>query len=336
MVIQSTDVSSRLEKKRKTDGSSSSSSSRPYEVLISMPLSEDGVPDDVERWYIMKIHADAVDGAEGSISEVWRHRMPEANSTFALLGSDLYSVGGRRFNSDELPYLIDNVYKVNIRHPAGNWIPVKSMISPRMFPHILVLGGKLYVLSGHYYSPSGVSLSYPGGEVYDPITNLWEALPAPPCHMGTQILSAALENPNRILVASIPLVYDPNFRSFANFFIYEVQSCSWKMLDPACRKLHKYPLGPFMGRSVAVGNYIYWITIDFKLLAYDFELDLWLTGWIEGLDLPVPGYEPPYIPRLFHLEKERFCIIKFTTVRDPPRRLLHCILFDVLSCAREE
>jgi hypothetical protein len=159
MVVQSTDVSSRLEKKRKTDGSSSSSSSRPYEVLISMPLSEEGVWDDVERWYIMKIHADAVDGAEGSISEVWRHRMPEFNSTFALLGSDLYSVGGRRFNSDSYgcPYLIDNVYKVNIRHPAGNWIPVKSMISPRMFPHILVLGGKLYVLSGCRYSPSGVS-----------------------------------------------------------------------------------------------------------------------------------------------------------------------------------
>jgi hypothetical protein len=101
------------------------------------------------------------------------------------------------------------------------------------------------------------------------------------------------------------------------------------MLDPARRKLHKYPIGPFMGRSVAVGNYLYWITIDFKLLAYDFELDLWLTGWIEGLDLSAPAYEEPPLPRLFHLEKERFCIIKFTTVRDPPRRLLHCILFDV-------
>jgi hypothetical protein len=152
MVVQLTDiVSSPLEnKKGKTDGSSSSSSP-PYEVLISMPIYVEGERESIERLYSMEIHADGTE-TERSISEAWRRYTPHGphmNSTFALLGSDLYSVGGQRYDSYLGPFLTPNVYKVNIRDPTGGWIHVKPMISPRMNPYIIVLGGKLYAISGY-------------------------------------------------------------------------------------------------------------------------------------------------------------------------------------------
>ncbi|KAE8098715.1 hypothetical protein FH972_016758 [Carpinus fangiana] len=196
MVVQSTDiVSSPLEnKKGKTDGSSSSSSSPPYEVLISMPIYVEGERESIERLYTMEIYAD----------------------------------GTERYDSYLGPFLTPNVYKVNIRDPSGGWIHVKPMISPRMNPYILVLGGKLYTISGYpSSSPSGVPPTARGGEVYDPIADSWQALPDPPCYLGTYILSAALENPKRILVASFSYDEENEHVDFSsvNFFIYEVQNC---------------------------------------------------------------------------------------------------------------
>ena len=119
-----------------------------------------------------------------------------------------------------------------------------------------------------------------GGEVYDPITD-------PLCHIGYHIVFAALENPNSILVASLPL------HLFANFFIYDVEKCCWKTLDPACRKINsKCPLG-IQGKAVAVGNYLYWITEDVHLLAFGFNLDLWLTGNFKGLNIAFLEYDEP-------------------------------------------
>jgi hypothetical protein len=102
------------------------------------------------------------------------------------------------------------------------------MISPRMEPHNLVLGGKLYVLGGDLYSNAFHSR---GGEVFDPITGSWEALPDAPCPMEFHIISAALENPNRILVASPG--QEQGRYTLATFFTYDVQNCSWKLLEPA-------------------------------------------------------------------------------------------------------
>jgi hypothetical protein len=330
MVVQSTDVSSCLEKKRKIESSSLSSSS-PYEVLISLPIYVDGIVEIMERWYTMEIPADAVDGAEGSISEAWRNCAPYELSTFALLGSDLYSIGGRSYNSDGMRCLISEVHKVNIRDPIGDWIPVESMISPRAKPHIFVIGGKLYALSGN--ESSRVPPKAPAGEVYDPLTNSWKALPVPPCYMGYHILCAALENPDRILVASIPEFSGDEDRlpvfdlSVANFFIYQVQNCSWKMLCPGHRRLvARCPLGN-IGKAVAVGNCLYWITYQRKILAYDLESDLWLNGWIEGLSIPVIGFNQSDIPCLLHLKDERFCVIRCTTF--PHDCYIECILFDV-------
>ena len=332
MVVQSTDVSSCLGKKRKIDGSSSSSSSPPYEVLISLPTYAEGFVEIMERWYTMEIRADAVDGAEGSISEAWRNCAPYELSTFALLGSDLYSIGGRSYNPDGMRCLISEVHKVNIRDPVGDWIPVESMISPRARPHIFVLGGKLYALSGN--ESNRVPPKAPAGEVYDPMTNSWKALPLPPCYMGYHSFYAALENPNRILVASTPEFpcdedHIPVFdRSVANFFIYEVQNCSWKMLCPDRRRLDTLcPLGD-TGKAVAVGNCLYWITCHREILAYDLELDLWLAGWIEGLSIPCIGFHDSAIPCLLHLKDERFCIIKCTTFLNE-RNYIECILLDV-------
>ncbi|KAE8125241.1 hypothetical protein FH972_020074 [Carpinus fangiana] len=128
----------------------------------------------------------------------------------ALLGSDLYRVGGQTGDTDFIPWLISEVCKLNISDSPENglgWVPVQHMIYPRSNPRTLALGD-----------------------------------------------------------------------SFANFFIYDVEKCCWKTLDPACLKINsKCPLG-IEGKAVAVGNYLYWITEDVHLLAFGFNLDLWLTG----------------------------------------------------------
>lgn len=327
IVVQSTGGSSRPENKKiKTEIGSSVVPSRPspYDVLIRMPILEDE-DDYTQRFYTLKIHADAVDGDEGSIFEVFKGCTPHHNSSFALLGSDLFCFGGRNFDYNWSQPFVCDVYKVSVRDSTGCWIPVRSLISQRMFPHSSVLGGKLYVLGG---CPTGVPDTARGGEVYDPMTDSWQALPEPPCHLGCRILSAALENPNRILVASLP--EGDRFGSFANFFMYDVQNSSWKMLDPVRRFIHRNcPLG-FRGKAVAVGNYLYWVTYNLRLLAYNFDLDLWLTGNLKGRNIKSLKYQK--LPdAFFHLENERFCILQHSVDRchSDPNQHIHCLLFDV-------
>ncbi|XP_062167837.1 uncharacterized protein LOC133874025 [Alnus glutinosa] len=324
-------------KKRKTDGSSPSSNPSPYVVLIRMPIFERDwkVRRNYDRWYTMKIPADAVDGTEGSISEVWAQWCLDVKSTFALVGSDLYCFRGILFNYTGLVQNnISDVRKVNISNPTDHWIHVPPLDFPRCCAHNLVVGDKLYVLNKCPFS-----LCW-GAEVYDPMTGVWESLPEPPYRKAYHIISAALENPNRILVATLPFLdyesedededEDKHKDIFANFIMYDVQNCCWKILGSEPRKIHpKCPLGEF-GKALAVGNYLYWILDKANLLAYNFESDLWLTGDLKGLNISTNKHLDAILPCLIHLEKKRFCVIHTTEIdRYTPESYVQCILFDV-------
>jgi hypothetical protein len=64
------------------------------------------------------------------------------------------------------------------------------------------------------------------------------------------------------------------------------------------------------------------------LIAYDLDLDVWLERRVEGLETSCIPYDEvigsPGLPRLLHLEKNRFCILK-CIIDD----YLHCLVFDV-------
>ncbi|XP_062165697.1 uncharacterized protein LOC133872247 isoform X2 [Alnus glutinosa] len=117
--------------------------------------------------------------------------------------------------------------------------------------------------------------------------------------------------------------------TFANFFMYDVQNCSWEILDPVRRKVHANCRRGQAGKALAVGDYLYWIVDAAHLLAYNFESDLWLAGDINGLNILTHEYLDSDLPGLFHLEKERFCIIHTAINRYPRDSYVQCILFDV-------
>jgi len=79
----------------------------------------------LSRWYKITVHGDGsdqkVDGEELQISPFWiGNHLPD--SSFAALGSDLYSVGGHRrycsdSDSDSLQSFARSVYKLEISRP---------------------------------------------------------------------------------------------------------------------------------------------------------------------------------------------------------------------------
>jgi hypothetical protein len=200
-----------------------------------------------------------------------------------------------------------------------------------MQPHKLVLGSKLYVLGS-----DSLSLDF-YAEVFD-LTNKWGVLPEPPYEMSYYIISAALENPNRILVASEVELPEPpiedtcyDYRS-AVFFVYDVGHGDWKMLEPAQRKIHRScPLGA-LGMAQAVANFLYWITEDLKLLCYDLDLDMWLLGPLDGIVL---RHGHPFLPVFVHLENHRFCILQCPLYEDNDY-YIQCNIVDVTRIPEEK
>jgi hypothetical protein len=73
------------------------------------------------------------------------------------------------------------------------------------------------------------------------VTGLWEALPDAPWPMKSLIVSTALENPNRILIASIVQgdIDEDCVDTCATFFTYDVQNPSWECLKPCCHNIHR-------------------------------------------------------------------------------------------------
>ncbi|GLT73462.1 hypothetical protein SLA2020_453200 [Shorea laevis] len=311
-------------KKEKLDGNSSPSRPSPYDVLKNMPIFEVGAEADLERWYT-------------TMCEIWERLPVHKFCTYVLLGSDVYCLGGHHFQYLSPPTGKSDVWKVNISNPtAAEWISAPPMITPRAFPNTLVLGGKLYVVSGlRFHSPTHRRAW--DGEVYDPMTGSWQPLPEPPCYMGSLIITAALENPNRILAASYPYVLPEDEDSFdysyANFCMYDVQNCSWKMLDPSPRKIPSLRPKALRENTVAVGDYLYRATQFGHLQAYNFHSDLWLTANLKDPKVPILEYDvrgrgPP---GLLHLDNGRFCIIerKEEVLVSSPVCHFRCILVDV-------
>jgi hypothetical protein len=98
-------------------------------------------------------------------------------------------------------------------------------------------------------------------EVFDPANETCELVPNPPKYFVRSIsdrilLSAALQNPDRLVVAHRV----PTEPYSAIFYAYDLQHRSWKMLEPAKRKLPRYRVvrdEVWLERAVSVDNTLY-------------------------------------------------------------------------------
>ncbi|KAE8098853.1 hypothetical protein FH972_016887 [Carpinus fangiana] len=223
---------------------------RTCEIAICMPVFHESVM--TGRWYVIPIGVDAGGmfiREERTIKPFWEGHHT-FDFSFAALGSTIYCFGPD-----------DSVFKLDAIGPmTDGWIHAPSMNTRRNQPHKLVLGSKLYVLGSDRRDLDFYA------EVFDPVINKWVVLPEPPYKMSYFIISAALENPNRILVASKLPQAPSEGCSYDNlsavFFVYDVGHGDWKTLEPAQRKIHRScPFGLF-GIAQAVGNFLYWITKD--------------------------------------------------------------------------
>ncbi|XP_059454585.1 uncharacterized protein LOC132184828 [Corylus avellana] len=271
------------------------------------------------------------------------------------------------YDSDSPLPFVRSVYKLDITHPDNNWVPVPKMICPRLQPHNFVIGNKLFVWDGHYccfppvrlednafddevfndpiinYSSSddelfdGFVMDYtfptaiPDAEVFDPILNEWEVLPDPPGRMPYDgFIIAALENPDRILVASSCFPADSDHR-WADFYTYDVGDGCWRELERHQRKLHRHcPLG-WCGKPLTVANTLYWLRHNARLLAYDLELDVWFLGNLSVLGNSFFNEDDPsFIPSFVHLDNHRFCFLQRAS-----DSCLHCSIVDVSRKLKE-
>jgi hypothetical protein len=135
-------------------------------------------------------------------------------------------------------------------------VRISTLKSRRFLPQVSVLGRKLIV----WNSILG-ELSRHWVEVFDPANETCELVPNPPKYFVRSIsdrilLSAALQNPDRLVVAH----HVPTEPYSAIFYAYDLQHRSWKMLEPAKRKLPRYRVvrdEVWLERAVSVDNTLY-------------------------------------------------------------------------------
>jgi len=313
-------------------------SRRSYDVFFCLPFLDWKLLEEVRnsvyqwqsfKWYSINIHADGPGTAYPKrLIPFWKGLIP-MSSALAALGSHIYCLGGRNAAYEPLC----DVYKLRVTpHAAKEWVDVSPrMISRRRHAHASVLGGKIYVLNNLRRDHTDPHWC----EVFDPVRRKWEALPNPPTYLQDGLIFyAALENPNRIIGAFRVSIDTP---PAAIFYEYNVQHRSWKELAPARRMLHPMYRFDWLERTLGVGNTLYWIERkldEILLIAYDLDLDVWLQGPVPGLECGCIRYcevsGGPGLPRLLHLEKNRFCVLECTLADD-----LHCMVIDV-SCTREK
>jgi len=278
-------------------------------------------------WYKIKVCSESrVKNLENEIIEiqrpVWAGVVPIFASV-AALGCDIYFIGGEYVPlslSRRRAVSLSDVYKVDVTTDREGLLhTVPSMQFSRTLHHTFLLDGKIYVVGGHgisfrrytrrdtrrYVDNMGRRVGAPDVEVYDPTIKEWEALPPPPIPIETQYICAALENPNRILVASSYRKGD-----YLVFYQYNVEQGCWKMLHKPKRQVHWQCPTRHGGRAVTVGNTLYWITRNTSLLAYDVVEDVWLSGDAKGQGISSVEYDSYYTGSFIHLEGERFAIVQ--------------------------
>jgi hypothetical protein len=265
---------------------------------------------------------------ESLLIPFWKGKLPANGFLAAALGSHSHIYCFSRGKSPTRG--IRDVYKLRVTpHIAKEWVPIaiSPLISPDYHMKPLVSGGKLYV--SNYFSYHNKLFSH-WGEVFDPTDEKWEAVPNPPIYPWNSrntensiIISAVLENPDRI-IAAYRVPNEPNEGYYyAIFYAYNVQHKHWEKLKPSKRELVFFDEEDYLHVAhVCVNNTLYWIKPgmgvkdDLLFIAYDLDLDMWLQGCLNGFgrfffqDYSLWDSDSGYRPAFIHLEKQRFCLLQ--------------------------
>lgn len=302
-------------------------------------LEDDGIMWVPTKWYMINVHADGPGKVYPKpLFPYWKGKVPSLGC-LAVLGSHIYGFGGLSHAGSRV-LAIHDVYRLRVSpYAAKEFIPISPMLSWRYHPLASVLGNKIYVRNDEFQTPP---LHYHWGEVFDPANGKWETLPNPPKYPvkypECTVISAVLENPERIIVA----YRAANDHSSAIFYVYNVQHRSWGLLVPAKRQLHHMCKEDWVGRAASVGNTLYWIERenvlkdDILFIAYDLGLNMWVEGCLKGhgifffQDYGILGGEAR-CPAFLHLEKQRFCLLQCAD-----DDYLRCVVVDVSHTLQEK
>ncbi len=179
--------------------------------------------------------------------------VPRAEGVAATVEGKLYVIGGRVRAAPESSHFnehVDSVRSDVFDPPAGRWSTIADAPTPRNSAASAVIGGKIYVVGGRQ------ALKQPDGslrqvnvahlEVYDPVTNRWDArAPMPQAQGGL----AAVAVDGRLYVFGGEQ-WVPEQHVFATNWMYDPATDRWSTLPPLPTPRHG--LG-----AAAVGNRIH-------------------------------------------------------------------------------
>ncbi|KAJ4850556.1 hypothetical protein Tsubulata_028082 [Turnera subulata] len=273
------------------------------------------------------------------------------NPGWTVVGNQLYRLGGSFRDGwvvsktvRALDLTTNNGSSSNGKNNTPRWQRKARMLVPRSAPATVVVGGKIYVLGGYMLEDNADDT--PWAEVYDPTSNIWEALPPPPeipqprlkfgCDFGYQFFSAGLEDDNdgekgSIIVLSVPedllLQYNVANKSWN---MDRVEMCGLETWSGEPPGRIVYPGGP---PAVAVGRMVYWFSGRTGCL-YGFHIDTHILYASEMVIVPCDWIEQPM---LGHLGGHKFFLLHESSNGKPKAgQLMHCLKFSVdLVKARE-
>ncbi|KAJ4850551.1 hypothetical protein Tsubulata_028073 [Turnera subulata] len=207
---------------------------------------------------------------------------------WTVIGNQLYRLGGTiATKKHNCPYSYKQTKTVRALDLTRNTTTEKStdggnytprwqhkprMLAPRRIPKTVVVGGKLYVLGWldeiSQACRAGILISIikyvlgwltddddeqPWGEVYDPTSNTWEALPPPPKFLKCNFFWAGLEDDNDGKKGSIIILSVMDERVLE----YNVATKSWNVSELP-NGFGRHWVGNPGGPAVAVGRMLYW------------------------------------------------------------------------------
>jgi flagellar basal body-associated protein FliL len=191
------------------------------------------------------------------IEDSWNTKTPmnQERAAFGVVTVDskIYAIGG--YTTD-----YSNILNTNERYDpkTDTWTTVASMLTPRHSFSIVACNGKIYCMGGTIYE-AGQWVSCKFNEVYDPITNSWNAKASTPFEGSTTMVQAV------------------------NGKIFVMIGENWYMYDPRADSWTQKTNPPYVGvvssavvnsKIVVYCNIHYWLSpFEAKTMIYDVETD---------------------------------------------------------------
>ncbi|KAJ4842499.1 hypothetical protein Tsubulata_027090 [Turnera subulata] len=261
------------------------------------------------------------------------------------MGNQLYLLGGTTRNKKDLKEVTRTVRALDLTRSTatesssnggGNytrgWQRKPLMIVPRRRSQAIVLGGKLYVFGGVGVDDDDA----PWAEVYDPISNTWEALPQPPEGFGYGFLSASLKDDNDEEKGSVVLF------QHGKVMEYHVANKCWSMTELPDSVYHAINDDKILhGPTVAIGRMFYWFCmVTCRLHGLHLDTHILHTSDVM-IDIPSILCGCDYKPMLGYLGGHKFFLLhedydRYKTRKRTGTTLIHCLKFSVDLVARKK